>query len=203
LSPAGQSAYDAAEYTNWFSVSEQDYANVKSGISGVSTIGLSDAEMAYPWAGSIGSSNSVTMDRNRAFVSANNYILGLVVRNAPFPRSGSFTFKPYVGSDFKGDRYGSIGQNSLTLSNSSEGVPIYWLMKNPPRPVLANSYVMVGEAITVTGEGNDWGVVSNTNPEGSNGAAYSSNFSTWTTLSQGLGNGPAQQWLLTNTVQWN
>lgn len=202
LSPAGQSAYDSAAFNAWFEVSAQDYANVRSGISGASTIGLSDAEMAYPEAGGVGETNSVTMDQSRAFVPANNYILGLVVRPYAWPNPGSMTFQPYVGDTFRGNLYGAIGQNSLTMNNSAQGDPVYWLRKNPVRPVLTNSYVMVGEAITITDNPAGWALVANTNPGGANGAAYSSNFATWTSLPSDT-NGPAQQWLLTNTVQWN
>jgi len=127
----------------------------------------------------------------------------LVVRAIPWPDPGGFTFKPYVGDTFRGNLYGAIGQNSLTIENKPIETPFYWLRKNPPRPVLVESYVMVGEAITTTGIATGWSTVANTNPGGANGAAYSTNFSTWTTLDQGSDNGPAQQWLLTNTVQWN
>lgn len=196
LSSTGQAAYDATAYNDWFSVSAQDYANVQAGITGATTIGLSDAEMAQPIAGGLGTENSATMAQNRATVAANTYVLGLVVRGQA--NANSFTFRPYIGPSFRGNTYGAIGQNSLTVTGNS---PLYWLRKNPALPTSLESYVMCGERITNSGESN-WALIENTNPSpGATGAAYSNNFSTWTTLSATL-TGPAQQWLLTTDVNW-
>lgn len=191
LSGAGQTAYDAATVNNWFAVSAADYANVKNGLSGTSTVGYTDVNLSNATT-QFSSNFGATLDQPNATVTANNWIIGLVSRMAG---TGSLGFRPYVGTTFKGT-YSTIG--STTLSMTSSAAPTYWLRKDPTDASGSTTYVAVGPR--VSGSGGSWGGTG-TWGAGATGGAYSATMSSggWTDFNTSL---PAQQWLLTNVQQW-
>lgn len=188
LSTAGQIAYDAATTDSWFAVSATDYGNVKAGLTGISTIAFTDANLTAATTG-FSQNFGATVNITNATVPIGNYILGLASRGSS---SGTLTFRPYVSTTFRGT-YSAIGTGNCVMTQSA--TPTYWLRKNPSSAVASTSYVAVGPGTGTMG----WG---STGPWGSadtNGGAYSSTMNSWTTFNSNI---PAQQWLLTDTAQW-
>ena len=188
LSPTGQAAYDAAATDAWFSVSATDYGNVQTGLSGITTVGYTAANLTAattPFSQNFGA----TLNDVNATVATGNYILGLASRGSS---SGTLTFRPYVSTTFRGT-YSTIGTGNLVMTQSA--TPTYWLRKNPTATVATTSYVAVGPGTGTMG----WG---STGPWGGanlQGGAYSSTMNSWTTFNSNV---PAQQWLVTNVQQW-
>ncbi len=192
LSPAGQTAYDAATVDGWFSVSAADYGNVRAGLTGTSTIAYSDANLSS--ASNVFSGNfGATVNITNATVNTGNYILGLASKGSG---TGNLTFRPYVSTTFRGT-YSTIGTGNLVILQSQSATVVYWLRKNPSAPVASTSYVAVGPG---TG-GMSWLSMGPWGGNDTNGGAYSGTMSSggWTTFNSAI---PAQQWLLTDTQQW-
>ena len=193
LSPAGQSAFDAASADSWFAVSSTDYANVKAGMAGVTTVGYTDVQITT--GGQAFSQNfGATLDIGNATVSTGNYVLGMASRTAT-GGTGTLTFRPYISTTFRGT-YTTVGTGNLVMTTAA--TPFYWLRKNPADAVASTSYVAVG--VPSAGSGLGWNsIVGPWGPNGATGGAYSSNMSSWTTYNNNV---PAQQWMLTNVQQW-
>ena len=191
LSASGQSAYDAAATDSWFAVSAADYGNVKAGLSGVSTIGYTDANFDSATI-SFSQNFGATLNDVNATVATGNYILGLVSKASGV--SGTISFRPYSSSTFRG-AYSTIGTGNLVMSQTA--VPTYWLVKNPSAAVAGTTYVAVGPGTGTRG----WAAMGPWGGNNSQGGAYSATMGSgsWTTFNSNL---PAQQWLLTNTAQW-
>ena len=188
LSPSGQTAYDAAVTDGWFAVSAADYGNVQAGLTNISTIGYTSANLTAATTG-FSQNFGATLNDVNATVATGNYILGLASRGSS---SGTLTFRPYVSTTFRGT-YSTVGVGNCVMTQSA--TPTYWLRKNPSSAVASTSYVAVGPGTGTMG----WG---STGPWGSNnpqGGAYSSTMNSWTTFNSNV---PAQQWLLTDTAQW-
>lgn len=191
LSTAGQAAYDFATTDSWFAVSSTDYANVKAGLTNVSTIGCTDNQMlnaGQNFAQSLGA----TLDIANAAVPAGYYIIGLSTKTGS-TGSGETVFRPSISGTFRGI-YSGMGVNAVTM-NSTQTI-FYWLRKLPEAPVNFTSYVAVG--VPNAGSNRPWAATGNWG-SGATGGAYSLNMSTWTTFTSTL---PAQQWILTNVQQW-
>jgi hypothetical protein len=191
LSPTGQAAYDAAATDAWFSVSATDYGNVQTGLSGISTIGYTSANLTAattPFSQNFGA----TLNDVNATVNTGNYILALASRGAG---SGTIIFRPFVSTTFRGT-YSAIGTGNLVISQSA--APTYWIRKNPSVSVAATSYVAVGPG---TGSGMSWGSMGPWGSSNPQGGAYSGTMvsGAWVTFNSNI---PAQQWLVTDTVQW-
>ena len=189
LSGAGQTAYDAAATDAWFAVSSTDYANVQSGLTGVTTIGYTNEQLINA-ATAFSRNFGATLNQANATVATGNYILGLVSRATG--TGSTLVFRPYSSTVFKGT-YSVIGTGSLTMSQSA--APTYWLIKNPSAAVVSTTYVAVGAP---TGGVLNWGGTG-TWGAGATGGGYSATMSSWTDFNTTL---PAQQWLLTNVQQW-
>lgn len=191
LSGAGQTAFDAATNNDWFAVSAVDYANVKNGLSGTSTVGYSDVNLSNATT-AFSTNFGATLDQPNATVAANNWIIGLVSRMTGV---GSVGFRAYSGATFKGT-YATLGSSTLTMTSSA--APSYWLRKNPTDASAATVYVAVGPR--TSGSGGSWGGTG-TWGAGATGGAYSATLTSggWTDFNSAL---PAQQWLLTNVQQW-
>ena len=191
LSPTGQAAYDAAATDAWFAVTAADYSNVRAGLSGVSTVGYSDAN--FDSATIAFSQNfGATLNDVNATVATGNYILGLVSKASGV--TGTISFRPYVSTTFRG-AYSTIGTGNLVMSQTA--IPTYWLRKNPSAAVEATSYVAVGPGTGSRG----WAAMGPWGGNNAQGGAYSATMGSgsWTTFNSNL---PAQQWLLTNQAQW-
>ena len=190
LSPTGQSAFDAAVTDGWFAVSATDYGNVQAGLTGVSTVGYSNANLASATI-SFSQNFGATLNDVNATVTTGNYILGLASRGNG---SGTITFRPYVSTTFRG-AYSTVGTGNLVMSQAA--APTYWLRKNPSSAVAATSYVAVGPGTGTMG----WGAMGPWGGNNPQGGAYSATMGSgsWSTFNSNL---PAQQWLLTNTQQW-
>lgn len=205
LSSAGQSAYDAAGYDEWFGVSAQDYANVAGGISGASTIGWDTATMTVP--SNINFSlagNDLTGTQAKSTVPANNYVLGLSVRTM-WTNNPNAPFNIYLLSSptFRATPYGRLGKNAVTLTAASavdDYTPRYYLRKNPSRASGLTTYVGFGEMQSGSGEQGLLGT-NDATPLGATAAAYSTNnMQSWITVP--FQYSPLAQWLLTTDVNW-
>lgn len=191
LSPAGQTSYDATANDGWFSVSSTDYGNVRTGLTGITTVGYTDTQLTNATSG-FSRNFGATLNTANATVTTGNYILGLVSRGQG---SGTLIFQPYSSTTFKGS-YSVIGTGNLTISQIA--TPTYWLRKNPSSAVPVDTYVAVG--VPNGGTTLSWGYALGTTwGAGATGGGYSGTMTTWTDFNSGL---PAQQWLLTNTAQW-
>lgn len=190
LSPTGQAAYDATATDAWFAVSATDYGNVQTGLSGITTVGYTAANLTAATT-TFSQNFGATLNDVNATVNTGNYVLALASRGAG---SGTLTFRPFVSTTFRGT-YSTIGTGNLVISQSA--APTYWIRKNPIDSVAATSYVAVGPGTGTMSWGSmgPWG---GNNPQG---GAYSATMasSSWTTFNSAV---PAQQWLVTNVQQW-
>lgn len=193
LSASGKSAYDSATADSWFAVSAADYANVQAGLSGVSTIGYTNADLSAattPFSANFGA----TLNDVSSTVPVGYYVLGVVSRMVT---TGILNFNPSISTTFRGT-YNTIGTNVCVMNQSA--LPTYFLRKNPPSPVVATSYVALSKP--TAGTTTSWGVSGSAVwGTGATGGAYSATLTSgsWTNFNTGL---PAQQWLLTNVQQW-
>jgi hypothetical protein len=193
LSPTGQAAYDAAVTDGWFSVSATDYGNVQAGLTGVTTLGYTAANLDAATTG-FSQNFGATLNDVNATVNTGNYILGLASRATG--SSGTLTFRPYVSTTFRGT-YSTVGTGNLVMSQSA--APTYWIRKNPTTAVASTSYVAVG--VPLAGSVRGWGSMGPWGGANLQGGAYSSTMASgsWTTFNSNV---PAQQWLVTNVQQW-
>lgn len=206
LSPSGQSAYDATVYDGWFTVSYQDYINVRNSITGMSILGYNDTEMEEASGGGAGTENTYsTSSKSKSTVPGDNYVLGLAIRLQPTAYAGqTVSINLYSASSFKATPYGVLGKTPITLTipnNSNQNTPLYYLRKNPARKSGFPSYLAFGKRLTGPADQCVLAIASDPTPIGADSLAYSQNsMQSWTTSP--LQYSILAQWMLTTDINW-
>lgn len=179
LSPAGQAAYTAASSGDWFEVSSTDYDAVYAGLTNMSKIGMSDAQMNE--VGTNWSPNYlVTAPQANCTVASGSYLLGFRCR---FNAAATPSTKIYSSTTYKG----SYSQVANTLTVASSGFK-YFLRKTPSA-VGAATYIAIFVGTSMPGGTTLWA-----------GSGYSTTpFTTWSGWN---GTIPVFQALATTTQQW-
>lgn len=178
LSGAGQTAYDAAVSGDWFEVSSTDYDAVYAGLTGMSKVGMSDAQMNE--SGTNWSTNYlVTAPQANATVANGSYLLGF---RCKFNVAATPSTKIYSSTTYKGT-YSQVA-NTLTVSGSG----FKYFLRKTPSAVAANTYIAIFVGTSMPGGTTSWA-----------GSGYSTNFSTWSVWN---GTIPLFQSLVTTTQQW-
>ena len=186
LSASGQTAYDAATNNSWFSVSSADYAAVYAGLASTTKVGMDDSQVTTASPSAFVGTYGVTLPQAYATVSANRYVVGMVVRTM----GTAGTFRPYISTTYKGSTYTAMGTNTLTTT--AVATPQYYLCKAPSLQS-SISYVAIGPRNVGGGNWACHGTASSWT-----GAGYTASMSpaSWTTWNNAT---PIQQWLVTTT----
>jgi len=180
LSSTGKTAWDSTAVGNWFEVSSTDYTAAATGLSNITKVGMSDAQILEN--GSSWATNFLTtLPQINATVNSGSYIIGFATA---FVNSGANTAALRASTSYKASfsSYTTIA-NNLTASGSGNK---YWLRKTPSAQA-STSYVAVWGQSNLRGGTTNW-----------SGSAYNTG-SSWTNYNFTL---PASQTLVTSTQQW-
>jgi hypothetical protein len=187
LSPAGQTAYDAATVGNFFSVSSTDYGNVAAQLSSVTKYVMNDSQMAVSPGGGWTANFAVAHPAAAATVPSGTYIIGFTCRQGGSPGTAT----PLIATAFPPTSTYSAISNSPTQSTLN--AQNYFIRKAPTTATAATSYLGIVQSATAP--------LNNTSFSGQQGyyAASGPPWSSWTSWTanflfyQVLGT-PTQQW---------
>lgn len=206
LSAQGQISYDAAQDNDWFTVSAQDYGNVRAGIVNTVTTGVSNEQLVQTPDGTLAANRwyslpSTLPNGSSAMIPNGNFIIGFAIR--PYQLDGSsWTFQPYWTEAYQTPNvsqpyYAPFG-SPLTVQGTST---IYWLRK-ATQGTFYRQFMYYGPSDPDSAS-LSWASVSGFQT-GANGVAYALYepwLGGWTPYSPGLG--IVAQWLYTGgRYQW-
>lgn len=181
LSASGKTAWDAATDGNFFSVTAADYAAVASGLTNVTKVGMTDAQVAENgslWSGGYAQAMPTTLGT----LAANSYIFGFVTRSQT---SGTATL---LSSTTHKGTYTAVGNSPTT---SAGGARSYFIRKTPVSSGAATTYLGILQ--------NTSALMGTTSFANAGGYDNTSPYSTWTNWT---GTFIIFQVLSTSTVQW-
>lgn len=181
LSPAGQSAYDAASDGGYFVVSQSDYAAAFSGLSNMTKIGIDDATLTSTCSG--WSANYLTVSDSTMNLPGNSYLVGFAsgFTNAP----SNSNIRLATSSSYKGT-YSWL--TTYTAPTSGAGAK-YFLFKSPAVSP-STRYLGIWGSSTMCGNG--------AYPNG----AYSMSGPPWSSFTTYTGNSINLQVIYSTSDQW-
>jgi hypothetical protein len=124
LSPAGQTAYDAATVGNFFSCSLADYNAVFAGYADAQKIGNTDAIFNTALNSGYSGPCASVLPQADSTIPANTYIIGFATK---MQVNSSTTVTPLISTGYKGT-YTAIS-NAPTIVGTNR---TYYLRKDPP-----------------------------------------------------------------------
>jgi hypothetical protein len=143
LSPAGQTAYDAATVGNFFAVSSTDYGNVAAQLSSVTKYVMNDSQMAVSPSGSWTANFAEAYPTSVATVPSGTYIIGFSCRQG----SSSGTVTPLIATAFPPTASYTAISNSPTAATTAS--LNYFIRKAPTTATAATSYLGIVHSTTV------------------------------------------------------
>lgn len=185
LSPAGQTAYDAATTNNFFSVSAADYGNVAAGLNSVTKYVMDDTQVANTGGGGWTGGFAQAFPTATATVPAGTYVIGFIAK--AYNSNGTAT--PLISTAFPPTATYTAIANSPTVGFSALN---YYIRKAPTTATASTSYL--GLVLNVTSAQCASAVYT-----GSGYYSTGSPYSSWTAWSTTFCN---YQVLGTPTVQW-
>jgi hypothetical protein len=140
LSTTGKTAYLNASVGDFFFVSESDWNNVITGVTGSTTYGaVSDAQFSQT-ASSEFSGGFYIADSGQSGLTAGNYVLGFRTRaSRTSGGQNSYQFRIISGGTINGT-YVQIGNLTSSVINTVANATLHYIRKHPQEATVGTSY---------------------------------------------------------------